>query len=366
MKTTRINKNYISRCFYLAQKGTGFVSPNPLVGAVLVKDGQIIGEGYHQRFGGPHAEVNAIEAAIEPVEGATLYVNLEPCCHLNKKTPPCAQRIVAEKIARVVISNRDPNPKVNGGGLQLLRDAGVEVKEGILKEEGAWLNRFYFKYVTSGLPWVTVKIAQTKDGFIAREKGKQSWITGPEAQKEVHRMRAEHDAVLVGAGTVLADDPQLTVREVKGTNPVRVILDGKLRSVGSRRVYDDEHRERTWVLCRKPAKKEKLEYLHKKVGRVFLLPKNDSSIDLKTVLKLLVENQIISLLIEGGQQIFTQFLSEGLADDLHIFQSETKWLDGLPAFEKTFDLLNNYKLIKEKNLGADRFFQYVINIDQKE
>ncbi len=360
MKTTRIHKNYISRCFYLAKKGRGFVSPNPLVGAVLVKDCRIIGEGYHQRFGGPHAEVNAIEAAIEPVEGATLYVNLEPCCHLNKKTPPCAQRIVAEKIARVVISNRDPNPKVSGRGLQLLRDAGIEVEEGILNEEGAWLNRFYFKHVSSGLPWVTVKIAQTKDGFIAREKGKQSWITGPGARKEVHRIRAEHDAVLVGAGTVLADDPQLTVREVKGPNPVRVILDGKLRSVGSRKVFDDEHRERTWVLCGKPVSRGKLEYLHKKGCRVISLPKNDSGIDLKTVLKLLAENKVISLLIEGGQEVFTQFLSENLVDELLVIQSESKWLNGLPAFGKEIDVQSYYKLENEKKLGADRLFQYIL------
>ena len=175
-----LDKIYIRRCFQLALKSAGYVSPNPLVGCVIVKEGKVIAEGSHEKFGAPHAEINAINSASESVEGATLYCNLEPCCHVRKKTPPCVPELIKNKIKKVVISNTDPNPEVAGNGIEQLRRAGIEVEEGVLEEEGKYLNRFFFKYIRTGLPYVAMKIARSTDGFISAKEGTQTWITGKE------------------------------------------------------------------------------------------------------------------------------------------------------------------------------------------
>ena len=219
---------FLRQCFTLAKKAKGFVSPNPLVGAILVKKGKVIGRGYHKRYGSDHAEVNALKNAKEGVAGSTLYCNFEPCCHTKKQTPPCVPLIIQKKIKRVVISNFDPNKEVNGKGVKQLREAGVEVITDILEDEGKDLNKFYFKYVSEKLPYITLKIAQSIDGKISEAKDKQTWLTGKESINYVHKLRSEYDAVLVGAGTIRTDNPLLNVRTIKGRNPIRIIIDGKL------------------------------------------------------------------------------------------------------------------------------------------
>ena len=222
------DKDYMQMALKLAAKGKGYASPNPMVGAVLVKDGQIIGQGYHQCCGQNHAEVNAIENATETVAGSTLYVTLEPCCH-HGKTPPCTDRIIKQGIARVVIGTTDANPKVSCRGVSLLQAAGIEVSTGVLESQCRKLNEVFFHFMETGLPFVTLKYAQTLDGRIATAQGQSQWISSPASLKFVHRLRARHDAILVGIGTVLQDDPELTVRLVRGRNPVRVVVDSQLR-----------------------------------------------------------------------------------------------------------------------------------------
>ena len=213
MSNNSIDKKFIRRSFHLAQKGKGHVSPNPLVGAVIVKNGKVIGKGYHKKYGSAHAEVNAINNSTESVAGSTLYCNLEPCSHIKKQTPPCVPLIIQKKIKKVVISNFDPNKEVNGKGIKQLREAGVEVVTDVLEDEGKDLNKFYFKYVKEKLPYITLKIAQSIDGKISVAKNKQTWLTGKESIKYVHKLRSEYDAVLVGAGTIRTDNPQLNVRD---------------------------------------------------------------------------------------------------------------------------------------------------------
>ena len=231
---------YMRRCLELAAKGTGYVSPNPRVGAVVVTDGKVIAEGYHQKFGGPHAEVNVLRG-LNPrdLQKATLYVSLEPCC-FQGKTPACSGLILSLKIPRVVIGMSDPNPKVDGCGIGALREAGVEVKTGVLEKKCRELNRGYIKHITTGLPEVILKTASALDGRIGTATGDSRWITGKAARTCTHRLRAGCDAILVGVGTVLADNPMLNVRHVEGKNPLRVIIDSKLRTPPDANIIRDQ------------------------------------------------------------------------------------------------------------------------------
>ncbi|MFZ3156397.1 MAG: bifunctional diaminohydroxyphosphoribosylaminopyrimidine deaminase/5-amino-6-(5-phosphoribosylamino)uracil reductase RibD, partial [Smithella sp.] len=215
---------YMKLAIALARKGRFYVGPNPMVGAVIVKKGMIIGRGYHQRFGGNHAEINAIHNAGEDIAGSTLYVTLEPCCH-EGKTPPCTDSIIKHKIARVVIGAIDSNPLVSCQGINYLQSCGIEVKTGVLENECRKLNEKFFHYIETGLPFITVKYAQTLDGRIATATGESQWISSTASLKFAHQLRAEHDAILVGRKTVDKDNPELTVRLVKGRNPLRVIVD---------------------------------------------------------------------------------------------------------------------------------------------
>jgi diaminohydroxyphosphoribosylaminopyrimidine deaminase/5-amino-6-(5-phosphoribosylamino)uracil reductase len=222
------DESYIKLTLELARKGRGNVSPNPMVGAVLVKDDKIIGAGYHEYFGGNHAEVNAISNSRTQLDGATLYVNLEPCSHFGK-TPPCVDTIIQNKISRVVIGTLDMNPVVSGNGIRRLKEAGIDVRVGVLENECVSLNKFFFKHITQQLPYVTLKAAQTLDGKIADPKGDSKWITSLNARRYVHSLRSQYDAVLVGASTIRKDDPSLTVRFIEGRNPKRIVLDSGLR-----------------------------------------------------------------------------------------------------------------------------------------
>ena len=352
------DKKYIERCFELAGRGAGHASPNPLVGSVIVKNGRIIAEGWHEKYGGPHAEANAINHALEDTEGATLYCNLEPCCHTNKKTPPCTTKIIGSKIKRVVISNVDPNPFVAGKGIAQLRSFGIEVETGILEDEGRYLNRFFFKHITTGMPYVTLKIAQSLDGRIASEKGKQTWLTGKESAEFVHSQRAVYDAVLIGANTVNVDNPQLNVRMVKGRNPKRIIIDGNLNSSIDARIFNDELTENTILFTCGKSDAGKLTLLQNKGVTIFRLPGDvDNKISIQEILKILGSENVTSLFIEGGREIFTQFIKENLFDEMVILQAPVTLGKGISAFDVDFP--SNLKEISSEMLGNDKKTVYL-------
>jgi diaminohydroxyphosphoribosylaminopyrimidine deaminase/5-amino-6-(5-phosphoribosylamino)uracil reductase len=355
------HSKYIKHCFVLAKKGKGLVAPNPLVGAVIVKNGKVIGEGYHKKYGSAHAEVNTIKKAGKDIMGSTLYCNLEPCCHTNKQTPPCVPLIIQKKIKRVVISNFDPNKEVNGKGVKQLREAGVEVITGILKDEGKELNKFYFKYAKDKLPYVTLKVAQSTDGKISLAKNKQTWLTGKKSIKYVHKLRSEFDAVLVGAGTIKTDNSLLTVREVKGRNPVRVIIDGRLSIPINSKVIERSDPQKTIIITSKTASERKTKQLSAKGIKVFKLKSSSNNqISIKSVLMLLAKQKITSVLVEGGSEIFTQFLEKNLFDEIIILQSPKILGRGILAFNTK--KLKRIQLSGAEKIGEDLKFIYRKNL----
>ena len=353
MKSIEVkDKKCIEKCFKLARKGKGQVSPNPLVGALLVKNGKVIGKGYHKKFGEAHAEVDAIKNATENVAGATLYCNLEPCCHSNKQTPPCVPLIIKNKIKKVVISNLDPNVEVNGKGVKQLREAGIEVISGILEDDGKELNKFYFKFITTKLPYITLKIAQSVDGKISEAKNKQTWLTGKESIKYVHKLRSEYDAVLVGANTIKIDDPQLNVRKAKGRNPIRVIVDGNLTIPTNSKIFNLSDPEKTWIFTSSNVDKKKVKRIADKGMNIFKINNSKKKLlDLKKILKFLAEHKITSLLVEGGADIFTQFLEKDLSDEIIVLQAPKILGKGINGFN--MKRLKKIQLLKMDKLGQD-------------
>ena len=309
------DEKFMARVLSLAKKGAGYVSPNPMVGAVIVdKNGRIISEGYHKRYGDLHAERAALEKIDYKAEGCTLYVNLEPCCHYGK-TPPCTEAIIKSGIKRVVIGMLDPNPSVNGKGVEILKKHKIEVNVGILEEKCRELNRFFIKWIKYKIPYVTLKWAESLDGRIATSTGDSKWISSEKSRKFAHKLRAEYDAVLVGKNTVIKDDPELTVRLVKGKNPVRVILDTHLNLDKGLKVFKTP--PDTWLFTAEK-RKEKIDTYERQGIKIFTVGKSNEWVSLKEVLKKLGENGITSLLVEGGQKIHTQFLKENLADEVLI------------------------------------------------
>ena len=365
MYEIKSDKTYMRRALQLARKGSGHVSPNPMVGAVIVKNGEIIGEGYHQKFGQAHAEVNAIESANKSVQGAILYCTLEPCCHMDKKTPPCAQRIVKEGIARIVIASQDPNPKVSGMGVTLMKKAGIAVTAGILNEENRELNRFFFKYMMTGLPYVTVKIAQTLDGKIALIKNEQTWITNQKSQKLVHRWRARYDAVLVGANTIRIDDPELTVRKIRGRNPKRIILSGSLNLEKSAKVFTGKYAANTTILTTVSDKTHIYNKWSRSGVNIFQIAASGNVIN--SIVRKLAALEITSVLVEGGQQVFSQFIASGLTDEIQIFIAPKMFGRGITAFVNGSDLiLEEYYLYKTTRLDSDILLTFRRKIIQGE
>ena len=330
------DEKWMRRCFALAAKGIGRVSPNPLVGAVIVRNGILLGQGYHQKVGGAHAEVNALNDARRrhsDVRGATLYVNLEPCAHYGK-TPPCADAIVRAGIGKVVAAMKDPNPLVAGKGFVILRMAGIKLRIGILKNDAHILNEKFMKYITTGLPFVALKAAQTKDGFIAREDGSSRWISSKASRRFVHQLRAEYDAVVVGARTAAVDDPKLTVRTVNGRNPLRVLIDGNLSAPVDAAIFSDKDRQRTIVFFGR-GKKEKVKILKAKGVQLVPMKSRNGRIEVRDVLSKAAERGIASLLVEGGQSIYRQFLAARKADKIYLFTSPQKFHQGLLTFGRT-------------------------------
>lgn len=301
------------RALELAERGAGRTNPNPLVGAVLVKEGQVVGEGYHQRFGGPHAEVVALEAAGEGARGADLYVNLEPCVHWGK-TPPCVERIIAAGVSRVIVAVRDPNPLVDGRGIAQLREAGIEVVEGLLAEEARRLNEPFFKFITTKRPFVVLKLAMTLDGKSATRTGESRWISNERSRELVHQLRNRYAAALVGVNTVLKDDPQLTARSAGARDPWRLILDSRGQLPLDARVLHLESAARTVVATTEKMPKEKEKALLAKGAEVWRLASRGGRVDLAELVSKLGREGIDSLLVEGGPTVAAAFLEAGLVD----------------------------------------------------
>ena len=306
------DKEYMLRAIELAGRGVGWVNPNPMVGAVIVKDGRIIGEGYHRRCGELHAERNALAALTEPAEGATLYVTLEPCCHYGR-TAPCTEAIIEHKLARVVIGSRDPNPLVSGKGAAILRQHGVEVVEDFMRAECDTLNPVFFHYITTGRPYVVMKYAMTLDGKIASHTGASKWITGETARAHVQSLRNRYSAIMAGIGTVLSDDPVLNCRLEGGHNPVRVILDSDLRIPADSKICRTAAEQDTIVVCAK-RNEDRIKELENLGIRVFCLPGEDGRIDLRALVTRLGEEKLDSVLIEGGGKVHEAALRAGIVN----------------------------------------------------
>jgi diaminohydroxyphosphoribosylaminopyrimidine deaminase/5-amino-6-(5-phosphoribosylamino)uracil reductase len=297
----------------------GYPSPNPHVGAVLVKDGAKVAEGHHERAGEDHAEVVALGRAGDKAKGAVLYVSLEPCNHVGR-TPPCTDAIVAAKVARVVIGCADPNPHVEGGGVEKLRAAGVEVTESVCEPAARRLIAPWTKFVTTGLPYVTLKLALSLDGRIATRSGSSKWVTGPEARALVHGLRSRQDAVAVGIGTALADDPRLTVRDAPGPSPLRVVFDTKLRLSPHSRLAQTAPDVPTWVVCSTDAASSNEEALTTRGVEVLRVPTTaEGRLDVDASLRLLSSKGVVTLMVEGGAELAGSVIAGRLADELHAF-----------------------------------------------
>lgn len=313
------DRDYMMRAIKLAEFGRGWTSPNPVVGAVIVKNGRIIGEGYHARYGELHAERNAIASLTEPAEGATMYVTLEPCCHYGK-TPPCTEAILEQKISRVIIGSKDPNPKVAGKGARLLKEAGVQVEEGFMKEECDRLNRVFFHYITSKTPYVVMKYAMTADGKIATRTGASKWISGEEARNKVQEMRHQYTGIMAGIGTVLADDPMLNVRIGGKKSPIRIICDSRLRIPPDCRICRTAGEYPT-ILAHGSEDENAVRRLRELGIETLFVPDERGRVDLKNLMKMLGERGIDSILLEGGGTLNESALCAGIVQELKVFLS---------------------------------------------
>ncbi|MBQ7232057.1 MAG: bifunctional diaminohydroxyphosphoribosylaminopyrimidine deaminase/5-amino-6-(5-phosphoribosylamino)uracil reductase RibD [Bacillales bacterium] len=312
------DEQYMEYALNLAKKGEGHVAPNPMVGAVIVKNGRIIGEGYHEKYGEAHAEVNAIQRATEAVEGATIYVTLEPCAHYGK-TPPCAQLLIDSKIKRVVIGCLDPNRLVGGQGVQMLKEAGLSVTVGVLQNECEKINEIFMHYITQKQPFVIMKTAMTLDGKIASVTGDSKWITGSKAREQVHKLRHRVSGIMVGIETVLVDNPFLSCRIPGGVHPIRLIVDSKLRVPLDANVLNNQEQQKTIVATTNLCDKNKQKALEEKGIEVVCFPHQEGQVNLKTWICWLGERKIDSILLEGGSTLNFSMLKEGLVHRIETY-----------------------------------------------
>lgn len=319
MLLNSFDEKYMRMALRLAQKAKGRTSPNPMVGAVVVKNGEVISSGFHRKAGESHAEAIALKKAGPAAHGATLYVTLEPCSHTNKRTPPCAPLVMQSGVKRVVVAMIDPNPRVSGGGVKALRKAGIDVVTGVLEHEALKLNEAFVKYITTDMPFVTLKIAQTLDGKIATASGESQWITGEKAREEGHRLRDANDAILVGINTILKDNPSLTARISNGRDPVRVILDSKLRIPLTAKVLTQKSTSKTIVATLATAPKMKIKKLHDAGADVLLVKPAHGRVDLRDLMKKLGRREIMSVLVEGGAEVHASAIRAGIANKVVLF-----------------------------------------------
>ena len=363
MSSLRTDELFMARAIALARKGLYGTHPNPMVGAVLVSGGRIIGEGRHREFGGAHAEINALAAAKAPARGATAYVTLEPCSTTGK-TGPCTKALIAAGIKRMVIGAPEPNPVHYGKTAGILRAAGIEVRTGVLGREARALNPAFNKFMKTGLPYVTLKAAQSLDGRIADHRGRSRWISSAPARAETHRLRAEADAVLAGINTVLADDPRLNVRGVKvRRQPVVVILDSGLRIPPDARVFGNE---RVIIAAVRGVPERRVRRLEREGVRILLLPRGPrGGVDLKALLAALGRLGVAHLMVEGGGRVLGSFISQGLFDRFMLFCcplliggekaiSSVSWPDGLKL---SGGLGIQVKIRGMRNVGPDILFE---------
>jgi diaminohydroxyphosphoribosylaminopyrimidine deaminase/5-amino-6-(5-phosphoribosylamino)uracil reductase len=336
------DEQYMRRAMELALLGRGYVSPNPLVGCVVVYNDTIIGEGWHKKYGEAHAEVNALESVTDKslLKESTVYVNLEPCSHYGK-TPPCANLLVANRVQRVVISNVDPNPLVDGGGIRILREAGIEVTTGVLEKEGRELNKRFFTFITQKRPYIVLKWAQTADGFIAKENFRSKWISNGYSRRLVHKWRAEEDAVLAGTRTVFHDDPQLTVRDWSGRNPVRVVIDRFLKLNDKLHVFDGSQLTLVYNLIK-----------HEERTNLILVRLHEDNF-IRQIPDDLYKRKIQSVVIEGGAQTLQAFIDEGLWDEARVFTAPKTFMKGIAA-----PRLSGV-LVSSEAVGEDKLEVYV-------
>lgn len=314
----------MQKALNLAEKGAGFVSPNPMVGCVIVKNGKIIGEGYHKFFGEEHAEVNALDNCTDSPENSDAYVTLEPCSHFGK-TPPCAHRLIKEKVRNVYIAMKDPNKLVEGKGISLLKKSGINVEVGFLEEEAKKLNKFFIHFITKKMPYIILKSAISIDGFIADEYGNSNWISNETSRKEVHQLRTQVDAVLVGAGTVVSDNPKLNVRLINGRNPKKIILDYKGKLNGNYDIFD----ENTIYITMK--NNLFIEQIKSKKSRILFI----DSFKIEYLLKEFANMGIASILVEGGAYTSGLFLESGCINELLLYQAPIILGKGKSLFKLT-------------------------------
>lgn len=354
---------YMKMALDLAKLGEGLTSPNPLVGALLVKDGEIVGRGHHQKAGEDHAEIIALKQASEKAKGATLYVTLEPCCHVGK-TGPCTEAIVKAGVRKVVVSMLDPNDQVNGKGVRELKRLAVEVETGILEKESQEMNEFFTFWIKNQLPFVLLKTASTLDGKIATFKGESKWITSEESRLVVHTLRNKVDAILVGIGTVLADNPQLMVHEDKDKrrNPLRIVIDSKLRISPRAKILKTSEWIKTMIVTTRKATLKKRKSLERMGVEVVVVPDKRGRVSIVSLLKLLGKRGVTSVLVEGGSEVNASFLKEKLAHKIFYFMApRILGNDALSAYAdlgvSDLDQAVKIKNVKVENIGKDLLIQ---------
>ncbi|HSQ88136.1 bifunctional diaminohydroxyphosphoribosylaminopyrimidine deaminase/5-amino-6-(5-phosphoribosylamino)uracil reductase RibD [Romboutsia sp.] len=313
-----MEKTYMKLALELAKIGNGKVNPNPMVGAVIVKDNKVIGKGYHQEYGQNHAEVNAINSATEDISGSTMYVTLEPCSHYGK-TPPCVEKIIESNVSKVVIASLDPNPLVSGNGVKKLIDAGIEVVTGVLDDENKKLNEVFMKYIVDKKPFVIMKVAMSLDGKIATSSGESKWISCEESRKEVHKLRNIVMGILVGVDTVIKDNPKLTARLENGKNPIRIIVDSNLRIPIDSNVIQNIKEARSIVVTTNKAIKDKVKTLENKGVEVLIVNEKEGRVDLKDMIDKLGKLNIDSILLEGGSTLNFSALNEKIVDKIQVY-----------------------------------------------
>ena len=318
-----LDEKYMRMALCLAEKARGRTSPNPMVGAVVVKNGHVVSRGYHRKAGEPHAEAIALKRAGSAAKGATLYVTLEPCSHTNKRTPPCTPLVIQSGVKRVVIAMIDPNPRVSGGGIKTIRKSGIKLVTGVLEAEARKLNEAFIKHVTTKTPFVTLKIAQTLDGKIATASGESKWITGEEAREAGRTLRDINDAILVGINTVLKDNPSLTARIPGGRDPIRVIVDSRLRIPLNAKVLIQKSQAKTMVATLSNVPESKIKKLQDIGAEVLTIKSALGRVDLQDLMKKLGKKDIMNVLIEGGAEVNASALKSSIVDKIVMFIAPT-------------------------------------------
>ena len=336
----------MSRALELAREGRGHVSPNPMVGCVLVKDGEIIGEGYHEKFGSAHAEVSAFNNARKDPYDAIVYVTLEPCC-ITGKTPPCTDALIHNSISEVYIGMLDPNPEINGHGVEALEKAGITVHVGTMGEEVERLYRPFKKWITTGIPWVIAKVAQTADGYMGIDSQTSQWLTNKESRGHSHRLRSQVDAVLIGRQTAKVDNPSLTVREILGKNPKRIILDTNRTLPLNLKIFQD-HEAETIVLC------SETRFNRSQTPTCLYIPveEENGKLSIEHSLKSLADEGITSILVEGGNEVLQSFNSKNFIDQIYIYTAAYN-IDNA-NLKNPIQLSDDWTIIDEVSLGSDK------------